>query len=144
MRTTSRKRAPVSTSTTGQTEAFNGRRRYPRFELDVDWFVESNGCSTLGRGLEISVRGAMLPVTCNSPFPQDVTLFVSLPARQKMFKAKCSAAMGQAGWVLTFLEIAPDDLQLLGATLIGEFGAMALPTPSRRAAKATPTFASEP
>jgi hypothetical protein len=37
--------------------------------------------------------------------------------------------------VLTFVEVAPDDLQLLGHTLIGEFGVLALPqrvAPSRR------------
>lgn len=105
-----------------------GRRRYPRFFLDVDWFVESNGCSAMGRGLELSVRGALLPVTCRSPFTPQVTLFVSLPARQTMFKAACSAVQREPrGWVLTFEEVTPEDLALLGATLIGEYGLLALP-----------------
>lgn len=102
-------------------------RRYPRFHLDVDWFVESRGCSTLGRGLELSVRGVLLPVTCTSPFVAGVTLFLSLPAREAMFKARCSARQTARGWVLTFAEVAPEDLQLLGQTLLGEFGTVALP-----------------
>jgi hypothetical protein len=104
------------------------QRRSPRFWLDVDWFVESNGCSTLGRGVEISVRGAMLPVTCTSPFTPEVTLYLSLAARPKMFKARCSALMREGdGWVLTFHDVAPEDLQLLGSTLLGEYGLLALP-----------------
>jgi hypothetical protein len=102
-------------------------RRYPRFHLDVDWFVESRGCSTLGRGLELSVRGALLPVTCTSPFVAGVTLFLSLPASENMFKARCTARQTTRGWVLTFEEVAPADLQLLGQTLLGEFGIVALP-----------------
>lgn len=102
-------------------------RRYPRFHLDVDWFVESRGCSTLGRGLELSVRGALLPVACTSPFVAGVTLFLALPAREKMFKARCAARQTPRGWVLTFEEVAPEDLQLLGQTLLGEFGTVALP-----------------
>jgi len=108
------------------------RRRYPRYHLDADWFVESSGCSTLGRRLEISVRSALLPVTCTSPFTPEVTLYLSLPARTKMFKARCSALMKPQGWVLTFHEVLPDDLQLLGKTLISEHGLGALPNLSRR------------
>ena len=109
-----------------------GRRRWPRFFLDLDWFVESNGCSAMGRGLELTVRGAKLPVTCSSPFTPQVVLHVSFPSRERMFKAKCSAAMGQGrGWRLTFEEVSPDDLQLLGQTLIGEFGLLALPQGAR-------------
>jgi len=99
--------------------------------LDLDWFVESGGCSTLGRGLEISVHGATLPVACKSPFTPEVTLYVSFPARPKMFKARCTAVMRDHGWVLQFLEVSPEDLQLLGTSLIGEFGLLALP-PRRR------------
>ncbi len=108
-------------------------RRYPRFQLDVDWFVESRGCSTLGRGLELSTRSALLPLTCSSPFLGSVTLYLSLPARERMFKAKCSAKHHAGrGWVLQFAEIAPDDLQLLGHTLLREFGVEALPNLERR------------
>jgi hypothetical protein len=108
-------------------------RRYPRFQLDVDWFVESKGSSSMGRGIELSVRGALLPVTCTSPFRDDITLYLALPARQKMFKAKCTATMHAGrGWALQFDEIAPDDLQLLGHTLLTEFGTAALPNLERR------------
>lgn len=90
----------------------------------------------MGRGLELTVRGARLPVACLSPFTEDVVLHVSLPARERMFKAKCSAEMVEGrGWVLTFKEVAPDDLQLLGHTLIGEFGVLALPEPHEKPAR---------
>ena len=82
----------------------------------------------MGRGLELTVRGAALPVSCRSPFTDEVVLHVSLPARERMFRAKCAARMSEKrGWVLSFTEVAPDDLQLLGHTLIGEFGILALP-----------------
>lgn len=121
-------------TSTRKVSAVTGRR-YPRFHLDVDWFVESKGCSTLGRGIELSVRGALLPVSCNSPFTQDVVLYLSLPARPKMFRARCSATSSERGWVLHFEESAPDDLQLLGHTLLSEFGAAALPNLERRPAQ---------
>lgn len=108
-------------------------RRYPRFTLDVDWFVESSGCSTLGRGLEVSVRGVLLPVKCSGRFSADVTLFLSLPSRPEMFKARCSASLKDGrGWALEFVEVSPDDLQLLGHTLVGEFGLAALPNLEQR------------
>lgn len=107
-------------------------RRYPRFHLDVDWFVESSGCSTLGRGLELSTRGALLPVTCTSPFVKDVTLYLSLPARMEMVKVKCVAKHLARGWLLDFVELAPEDLVLLGHTLVTEFGVAALPNLERR------------
>jgi hypothetical protein len=110
-------------------------RRYPRFTLDVDWFVESAGCSTMGRGLEVSVRGALLPVKCSGEFAGPVTLFLSLPLREQMFKAHCTAHLETGrGWVLSFDEVSPDDLQLLGHTLITEFGMDALPNLERRPA----------
>lgn len=107
-------------------------RRYPRFTLDVDWFVESAAGSSMGRGLEVSVRGALLPVTCTSPFATEATLFLSLPMRETMFKARCSAKRSERGWLLTFEEVAPDDLQLLGHSLLGEFGAAAMPNLEKR------------
>ncbi|MDP1918327.1 MAG: hypothetical protein Q8L14_18925 [Myxococcales bacterium] len=114
-----------------------GRRRWPRFFLDLDWFVESDGCSAMGRGLELTVRGAMLPATCRSPFTDHVVLHVSFPARERLFKAKCSAVGGGRGWRLTFEEVSPEDLQLLGHTLIGEFGLLALPQPARSRSRST-------
>ncbi len=116
---------------TRRTAAVQGRR-YPRFHLDVDWFVESSGCSTLGRGLELSTRGALLPVTCTSPFVKDVTLYLSLPARMEMVKVKCVAKHLARGWLLDFVELAPEDLVLLGHTLVTEFGVAALPNLERR------------
>ena len=102
-------------------------RRYPRFFLDLDWFVESQGCSTLGRGLELSVRGALLPA-CRAPAHGEVTLFVSLPRRPEMFRAACRARLQPGrGWILTFLEVSPADLQELGQLLVSEFGVTALP-----------------
>ncbi len=113
--------------------SFDQRRRYPRYFFDFDWFVESEGCSTLGRGLELSVRGALLNITCNSPFPQKVTLFVSMPSRGRMFKAHCEAAFkNDKGWVLNFTSVQPDDLQLLGSMLISEYGLAALPNLERK------------
>ena len=107
-------------------------RRHPRFRLDVDWFVESASGSAMGRGLELSFRSALLPVVCTSHFTPTVTLHLSLPQRQKMFKAICSARQQARGWVLTFNEIAPDDLQLLGQALLEAFGEAALPSLLRR------------
>ncbi len=113
--------------------AFHSRRRYPRLFLDVDWFVESDGCSTLGRGLEISLRSARLPVTCVGTFSQKVTLFVSLPGRAKMFKALGRAeAKSDRGWVIHFSSISDEDRGLLAATLIDEYGLVALPNQERK------------
>ncbi len=116
--------------------AYLQRRRYPRLGLDVDWFVESDGCSTLGRGLEISPRGAMLPLTCIGKFSSDVTLYVALPGRAKMFKAKAHAApRSERGWVIQFHEVDPSDLELLAKTLIEEHGLSALPSLERKYAR---------
>ena len=116
--------------------AYLQRRRYPRLALDVDWFVESDGCSTLGRGLEISPRGAMLPLTCIGKFSSEVTLYVSLPGRAKMFKARAHAApRSERGWVIQFHEVGTDDLTLLAKTLIEEHGLAALPSLERKYAR---------
>ncbi len=116
--------------------AYLQRRRYPRLALDVDWFVESDGCSTLGRGLEISPRGAMLPLTCIGKFSSEVTLYVSLPGRPKMFKARAHAApRSERGWVIQFHEVSPEDLTLLARTLIEEHGLSALPSLERKYAR---------
>lgn len=97
------------------------------FFLDLEWWVESHGRSSMGRGLELTVRGARLPITCHVAFVDEVVLHVSMPSRERMFKARASATMAPSGWLLRFLEVAPDDLQLLGHTLISEFGVLALP-----------------
>src|SRR4051812_45683105 len=116
--------------------AYLQRRRYPRLALDVDWFVESDGCSTLGRGLEISPRGAMLPLTCIGKFSSDVTLYGALPGRAKMFKARAHAApRSERGWVIQFHEVAAEDLTLLAQSLIEEHGLAALPALERKYAR---------
>jgi hypothetical protein len=113
---------------TSEPKLRSGRRSWPRFFLDVEWFVESLGCSTLGRGLEVSLRGARLPVSCASPFMPSVVLYLSLPDRAQLFKAKCSASMRAGrGWLLSFLKVTPPDLELLGQTLIDQFGVLARP-----------------
>ena len=112
------------------------RRRYPRLHLDVDWFVESHGCSTLGRGLEISPRGALLPVSCIGQFSPDVTLHVALPSRAKMFKAKGVAiSRRERGWAIDFRDVTVEDLQLLAMTLIEEYGVAAVPSLERKYAR---------
>jgi hypothetical protein len=112
------------------------RRRYPRLHLDVDWFVHSMGCSTLGRGLEISPRGALLPVTCIGPFAPDVTLHVALPSRPRMFKAVGVAIARRArGWAIEFRDVSLEDLQLLAMTLIEAHGVAAVPSLERKYAR---------
>lgn len=104
--------------------------------LDVDWFVESHGCSTLGRGLDISVRGAMLPVHCQSPFSADVTLHVALPARPRMFKARGVAVPRKGhGWAIRFTQVDPEDLRLLADELVDQHGLAALPALARKFAR---------
>jgi hypothetical protein len=116
--------------------AYLQRRRYPRLSLDVDWFVESDGCSTLGRGLEISPRGAMLPLTCIGRFSGGVTLYVALPGRARMFKARAHAApRSERGWVIVFHEVSPEDLTLLARALIDQYGLSALPSLERKYAR---------
>lgn len=101
-------------------------RRFPRFHLDVDWFVESRACSTLGRGIQLSARGALLPVACTSPFTEDVTLYVALPGRPRMFKALCAATATPRGWVLEFVRVSSSELQLLSEALLSEGASSAL------------------
>ncbi|MFZ5469687.1 MAG: PilZ domain-containing protein [Myxococcota bacterium] len=113
---------------------FQGRRRYPRVFLDLDWFLESEGCSTLGRGLEVSLRGALLPVARTGNLTAAVTLYLSLPARPRMFKAKGRAVprQGPTGWVIQFSDVEDEDLRLLGETLLEEYGLSALPGLDRK------------
>ncbi|MHB8879300.1 MAG: hypothetical protein ACYC8T_36865 [Myxococcaceae bacterium] len=110
------------------------RRRYPRVFLDADWFIEADGCSTLGRGLEISPRGAYLPVARTTDLTSNVTLFVNLPGRARLFKAKgvASARTGPRGWVIRFHGVSGEDLTFLGGALIAEAGLAALPGLDRK------------
>ncbi len=97
-----------------------GRRRFPRFQLDVDWFVKSPLVSALGRGLELSAHGALLPASCAGAFVGEVTLYLSLPAREKMFEARCTARQREGRWLLLFEAVSPADLQLLAHTVQDE------------------------
>ncbi|MBX7099454.1 MAG: hypothetical protein K1X89_17195 [Myxococcaceae bacterium] len=95
--------------------------------------MEADGCSTLGRGLEISPRGALLPLTCKGELSGDVVLYVSLPERPRMFKAVGRAApRAERGWVIAFHETSEEDLALLAESLIKEYGLAALPQLERR------------
>lgn len=112
------------------------RRRYPRLHLDVDWFVESMGCSTLGRGLEISPRGALLPLTCVGEFSSAVTLHVALPTRPRMFKAKGVAVpRREKGYAIEFRDVEVEDLRVLAECLIEEYGLAAVPSLERKYAR---------
>ena len=113
------------------------RRRYARVLLDVDWFVESVGCSTLGRGLELSPRGALLPIARTGAFGEEVTLFVCLPGRPRMFRAvgAAQAVRGPRGWLIKFHRVASEDLGLLGEALIEQAGLAALPALDRKYSK---------
>lgn len=116
--------------------AFHSRRRYPRLHLDVDWFVESKGCSTLGRGLQLSPRGALLPLACVGPFADEVTLYVSLASRPRMFKAVgLAVARRAAGWAIRFTSVAADDLALLAQELLSAHGLVAVPNLTRKFSK---------
>lgn len=127
---------PVSDRRKGRRDgSLGGRRRYQRVFLDADWFAESDGCCTLGRGLEISPRGALLPIERTSQFTSEVCLYVSLPARPRMFKARgtLAPAAGKKGWVIRFAHVSPEDLTLLGHSLIEEGGLSAFPCLERKA-----------
>lgn len=114
----------------------HSRRRYARLFLDVDWFVESMGCSTLGRGLEISPRGALLPLNCIGQFSSAVTLHVALPPRARMFKAKGVAmTRRERGWAIEFRDVDVEDLRLLAECLIEEYGVAAVPSLERKYAR---------
>jgi hypothetical protein len=127
--------APVAERRASRREPlFLARRRYPRVWLDVDWFVESDGCSTLGRGIEISPRGAHLPIERTGELEHLVTLYVSLPERPRMFKARghVTPRAGEKGWVIRFIDVSADDLTLLARSLIEEYGLGAFPGLDRK------------
>ena len=115
------------------------RRRSPRLFLAEDGFVVSQGCSTLGRGLVISPKGALLPVNCVGPLSAEVTLHVCLPSRPKMFNARGTAlAKRESGWAIAFEHVTLDDLHLLLTTLFDEHGLAALSPEDRKYSKLLP------
>jgi hypothetical protein len=125
---------PIDRREKRRVPSYQSRRRYPRVSLDVDWFVEAEGCATLGRGLEISPRGAFLPVARTTDLSAQITLFVSLLSRPRLFKAigVATAATTPKGWVIRFTEVSEEDLSLLGQTLIDQVGLVAIPALDRK------------
>lgn len=104
----------VERSGRGSVIELASRRRSPRVLFDVDWFVESLGCSALGRGLELNARGALLPLDCTGPFAHEVVLHVALPGRARMFRATGSAtARAGKGWAIKFDKLPADEMRLL-------------------------------
>src|SRR5687768_4176449 len=128
------KPAPIDRRTRKRTRHSEGRRRYPRLHLDVDWFMETRGLSTFGRGLEISPRGARLPIGTTRPPEDEVTLHLALPPRARMFRARgvVIPASFQRGWIIRFTDVPEADLRLLALVLIEEYGLWALPGLERK------------
>lgn len=110
------------------------RRRYPRVFVDLDWFVTSSGCSTLGRGLELSMRAAWLPIARTGQLDESVLLHVALPRRARLFSARGLAQPSESreGWVIRFTDVAVDDASLLAHTLVDLVGLSALPQLERQ------------
>lgn len=70
----------------------------------------------------------MLPLQFKGPFSSEVTLYVCLPARPRMFRARGHATTRpDRGWAIKFSQVEPEDLNLLASTLIDEYGLQALP-----------------
>ena len=110
----------VERSGRGSVIELASRRRSPRVLFDVDWFVESLGCSALGRGLELNARGALLPLDCTGPFAHEVVLHVALPGRARMFRATGAAtARAGKGWAIKFDRLPAEELRLLLRALEG-------------------------
>lgn len=111
----------------------DGRRRFPRVQFDFDWFVTSDGCSTLGRGIELSMRSAFLPIARAGEIDSRVVLHVALPNRPRLFRAEGVARPSDAknGWVIRFTKISFDDASFLAETLMDVVGLAALPSLER-------------
>jgi hypothetical protein len=104
---------------------WQSRRRYPRIPLDVDWMIDAKGTSLWGRGLELSLRSARLPTS--RPVEGEVSLYVSLPGRARMFKARGRVTQRKGGVVIQFHEVASADLRLLAASLLDAGGLPVIP-----------------
>ncbi|MBM4380726.1 MAG: hypothetical protein FJ086_15725 [Deltaproteobacteria bacterium] len=110
------------------------RRRYLRTSLDVDWFVDVGGLTTMGRGIELTPRSAVVPgLLHNVPLGAQVVLHVALPARARLFRARghVMRRMGR-GLLIRFEEVLQEDLVLLGEALVAEQGPGALPSLERK------------
>ena len=106
-----------------------GRRRFPRVQFDFDWFVTSDGCSTLGRGIELSMRSAFLPIARAGEIDSRVVLHVALPHRPKLLRVEGVARPSEAknGWVIRFTKISFEDASFLAKTLMDVIGLAAVP-----------------
>ena len=110
------------------------RRRYLRTTLDVDWFVDVRGLTSMGRGIELTPRSAVVPGALASvALESEVVLHVALPGRARLFKAKgrVTRRMGR-GLLIRFEQVAEEDLVLLGEALVEEQGPAALPSLERK------------
>jgi len=105
---------------------WQARRRYPRIHLDYDWVIDSASTSTWGRGLDASLRSAKLPTA--RPIPEEeVMLYVLLPGRARMFRARGRRLATRDGLVVRFDDVSQDDLRLLAVSLIQTGGLRAVP-----------------
>ena len=110
------------------------RRRYGRAWMEVDWFVDSGGVSTMGRGLELTPRSVMVPASVvRLPLEAQAVLHVALPSRARLFRAECHVMrrLGR-GLLLRFDSVSDADMQLLGETLVDVMGPAALPGLERK------------
>jgi len=110
------------------------RRRYLRTTLEVDWFLDVGGLTSMGRGIELTPRSAVIPGQLRNVLPEsEVVLHVALPARARLFRAKgrVMRRMGR-GLLIRFEEVAEEDLVLLGQALVAEQGPAAIPSLERK------------
>jgi hypothetical protein len=116
---------PVDDRRSSRREATrHGRRRYARIHLDVDWMLESESTSTWGKGLDATPRSARLPVS--RAIHEPVLLYVALPGRARMFRARGHVVPSRAGLLIRFDEVPAEDLKLLGDCLVQLGGLRAL------------------
>jgi hypothetical protein len=105
--------------------SWQSRRRYGRVHMDVDWMLEGEAGETWGRGLDLSLRSACLPLT--RAVGKDVCLQISLPGRARLLRARGHVAQVRAGVVVRFHDVSSEDLKLLGDCLIATGGLKAIP-----------------
>ncbi len=119
---------------------YHGRRRYPRLPLEVDWFLEAKDFSAVGRGVEVSLRGARLPLAIPPQWTGTLHLHLALPGRARLFKAAVIPVTGvsQRGFILRFQGVPPAELALLTQALIDRHGFAAVPALDRRFRRFTP------
>ena len=88
--------------------------------------LDSALTSTWGRGLDLSLRSARLPLLHQALY-EEVRLYVVLPGRARMFRARGHVARATKALVVRFDEVSPDDMTLLAHCLIQTAGLCAVP-----------------